>query len=675
MAVRTAFPHKIREVENDWIVLKDGIRLAARYWMPANAEDQPVPAILEYIPYCKRDGTAPRDEAMHPYFAGHGYASVRVDMRGSGESEGVLLGEYLQRELDDAVEVIAWLARQHWCTGKVGMMGKSWGGFNSLQVAALRPPELAAIITVCSTDDRYADDVHYMGGCLLAANVTWAYSMFTRQGRPPDPALVGTAWREMWRERLEAVEPWVVGWLKHQGRDAFWKHGSVCENYADIEIPVYAIGGWADSYSNAIPRLLSGLSVPAKGLIGPWGHQYPHQGHPMPSVGFLQDALRWWDHWLKRIDSGIMDEPAYRVWLQEYVEPAAYIPERPGRWVAEETWPSSRISETSLSMNVDGLAEISEEGPDMILSSPQGTGWTVQNWIHGGSDGVPDEPVDQRADDANSLTFDSDPLKKDVEILGAPIVSFDFRSKTPNAFVCVRLCEVRPDGMSQRVTYGTRNLTHLEGHEHLRRLKSERTYRVEVQLNDIAHRFAVGHRIRVAISTAYWPVIWPSPETTRLAIKAGTGMLRLPVRPSRAEDAELTAFEAAERSDMDPRTTLRAAVPLSLHIDRDFITGRTRITKTMDHGHVENDRTGWRIDTLTERVYEIEDKNPLSARITSKSEIGFGRDGMPPVRIEVSHEMTATQTDFHVTARMIATENGDPVFDREWNSVIPRDFV
>ena len=675
MAIRTEFPNEIREVENGWIELSDGIRLAARYWLPANADEIPVPAILEYIPYCKRDGTAPRDEAMHPYFAGHGYAAVRVDMRGSGESEGTLLGEYLQQELDDAVEVIAWLARQRWCTGKVGMMGKSWGGFNSLQVAALRPPELAAIITVCSTDDRYADDVHYMGGCLLAANFTWAHSMFGRQGRPPDPALVGDSWHGMWLERLEAVEPWVIEWLRHQRRDAFWKHGSVCESYGDIEVPVYAIGGWADSYSNAIPRLLAGLSAPAKGLVGPWGHQYPHQGHPLPAVGFLQDALRWWDHWLKGIDTGIMEEPRYRVWMQEFVDPVAFIPERPGRWVAEDSWPSARISESRLALNADGLAEAAEKGSHLIVSSPQSTGWTVQNWIHGGSDGAPDEPIDQRLDDANSLTFDSKPLDNSLEILGAPSVSFEFQSETPNAFVCVRLCEVRPDGTSQRVTYGAFNLTHLEDHECTRGLNPNRTYRANVQLNDIAHRFAPGNRIRVACSTAYWPILWPSPEAAALAIKAGTGSLWLPVRLPRAEDSELRAFEPAESSATDPRTTLRPAEPLSLRIDRDFVAARTRITKILDHGHVENDRTGWRTETVTERVFEIEDRNPLSARVSASSEIAFGRTGMLDVRINVSQEMSATRTEFLVNARMTATEGGHPVFERTWDVAVPRDFV
>ena len=237
---------KVREIENVFIPLKDGTKLAARIWLPVDAEKNPVPAILEYLPYRKRDGTAPRDALTHPYFAAHGYAGVRVDIRGTGESDGVLMDEYLKLEQDDCLEVLAWIAWQPWCTGKCGMIGISWGGFNGLQVAARRPPSLKAVISLCSTDDRYADDVHYMGGSLLVDNFSWASMMFSLQTYPPDPLLVGEQWRKMWLERLEKLPLLIDNWLKHQRRDAYWKHGSVCENYADITAAVYAVGGWAD---------------------------------------------------------------------------------------------------------------------------------------------------------------------------------------------------------------------------------------------------------------------------------------------------------------------------------------------------------------------------------------------------------------------------------------------
>src|SRR5712692_3558038 len=255
----TTFPRTVRVIEHTLIPLKDGTMLAARIWLPDDAEQNPVPAILEYLPYRKRDGTYERDALTHPYLAGHGYAGVRVDIRGCGESSGLLFDEYAKQEQDDGVEVIAWLAAQPWCSGVVGMMGISWGGFNGLQIAARRPPALKAIVTICSTDDRYADDIHFMGGCLLNNNLGWASTMLAYMSRPPDPALVGERWREMWLHRLENQPLLVDLWLRHQTRDAYWKHGSVCEDFAAIQCPVYAVGGWADGYSNAVSRLLAGL--------------------------------------------------------------------------------------------------------------------------------------------------------------------------------------------------------------------------------------------------------------------------------------------------------------------------------------------------------------------------------------------------------------------------------
>jgi putative CocE/NonD family hydrolase len=292
------FPRRVREIENQWIELADGCRLAARIWLPEDAAQDPVPAILEYLPYRKRDGTVERDELTHPYLAGHGYAGVRVDMRGNGDSDGLMADEYTRQEHDDALEVIAWLAAQTWCSGAVGMMGISWGGFNALQVAARRPPALKAIVTLCSTDDRYADDIHYMGGCLLTDNLAWASVMLAYSSRPPDPALVGERWREMWLERLEHTPLLIENWLRHQRRDAFWQHGSVCEDFSAIQCAVYAVGGWADGYSHAIPRLLEGLGCPMKGLSGPWAPRYPHVALPGPPIGFLLEMLRGWAHWL-----------------------------------------------------------------------------------------------------------------------------------------------------------------------------------------------------------------------------------------------------------------------------------------------------------------------------------------------------------------------------------------
>ncbi|WP_278265813.1 CocE/NonD family hydrolase [Nocardia sp. AG03] len=333
-----SFPYEVRVTENVFIPMRDGVRLAARLWRPVS--DEPLPAVLEYIPYRKRDLTRDRDAVNHTYLAGHGYVTIRVDLRGSGDSDGVLRDEYLPTEHEDACDVIAWLAAQPWCDGSVGMMGISWGGFNSLQVAAHRPPALKAIVTASATEDLYVDNMHYMGGCLLSDNLSEATVMFAFNSLPPDPAIVGDRWREMWHERLEGSGLWIEQWLEHQHRDDYWKRASVNEDYAAVRCPVLAVGGWADGYTNAIFRLLEHLDVPRRGLIGRWGHKYPHLGVPGPAIGFLQEMVRWWDHWLKGRDSGIMDEPMLRVWMQDSISPHPSYEQRPGRWVSEPSWPS-----------------------------------------------------------------------------------------------------------------------------------------------------------------------------------------------------------------------------------------------------------------------------------------------------------------------------------------------
>ncbi len=490
----TSFPHPVELIENTWITLADGTRLAARIWLPADAEQNPVPAILEYLPYRKTDGTSIRDRVIHEYFAGHGYASVRVDMRGSGDSDGLLMDEYLPQEQQDALEVIAWIADQPWCTGKVGMMGISWGGFNSLQVAARRPPALKAIITVCSTDDRYTDDCHYMGGCLLGSDMlNWASIMFAYNALPPDLAVVGERWRQMWFKRLEGVPPFVENWVAHQRRDAFWQQGSVDEDYSAITCPVYAVGGWADPYTNSIPRLLERLSVPRKGLIGPWIHSYPHTASPQPAIGFLQECLRWWDCWLKDVDTGVMDEPMLRAWMPEAVLPQPFEPEWPGRWVAEAGWPPAQNAERVYFFGEDHLNDAPTAAGRVTMEGAQINGSTAGVWCPNGNKfGL---PIDQRADDGLSLCFTSAPMEQPTEILGFPEVRLQVSVDQPDALLAVRLCDVAPAGDTRLVSWGLLNLTHREGHADPKPLIPEQVYTVTVRLNVAAHRLDAGHQL------------------------------------------------------------------------------------------------------------------------------------------------------------------------------------
>ncbi len=675
MKIVDRLPFEVIEESNVFIDMPDGVRLAARIWRPKEPAAKPVPAILEYIPYRKRFGTAIRDEAMHPYMAGHGYACVRVDLRGSGESDGVLEDEYLQLELDDGVEVIRWIAAQPWCDGNVGMMGISWGGFNGLQIAAMNPPELKAIVTLCSTDDRYADDIHHMGGCLLGDNLSWASVMFAYNSLPPDPGLVGERWRDMWTQRLEGSGLWLEKWLRHQRRDDYWAHGSICENYEAVMCPVYAVSGWADGYSNAVFRLLSNLEVPRKGLIGPWSHRYPHSGVPGPAIGFLQEMLRWWDQWLKLADTGIMNEPMLRVWLQESERPATQYAHRPGRWVAEVKWPSPKIGERVWHFVPDRLVESpDEEQPDESIMSPLSVGLFAGKWCSYASG--PDLAHDQREEDGGALVFESAPLDERLEILGAPVLELEVSADRPVAMIAARLSDVRPNDEATRVTYGLLNLTHRNGSENPEPLKAGERYHVRVQLNGIAQAFPKGHRLRISLSTSYWPMAWPPPEPVRLTVHLANCRLTLPVRPARGDEA-LRDFGAPEGTRPPTRTIIAPGDHRWL-VHRDLATDKSTL-------EVINDGGTWRLDDIDLTV-QTNGREWYSSRGNDfgsiHGEVLWERSlkrGHWAIRTVTRTVLTATSKDFVIEAELDAYETNavgeHRVFCKSWHEVIPRDHV
>ena len=670
MKTITKFPKKVREIENAWITLKDGCHLAARIWLPEDADQSPVPALLEYIPYRKRDGTVVRDHLTHPYLAGHGYACVRVDMRGSGESDGLMWDEYLKQEQDDALEVIDWLSHQPWSTGKVGMFGISWGGFNALQVAARRPPALKAIISIDSTVDRFADDIHYKGGCLLLENLGWSSTMQSYSSRPPDPALVGARWRDMWIVRLKNEPLLLEPWLQHQHRDDYWKHGSVGENYDAIEAATLAVGGWADAYKNAVPQLVAGIKkAPVKGLVGPWLHKYPHFAVPGPAIGFLQEALRWWDQFLKGKDTGVLRDPAYVAYMQDSVPPRPYYKERPGRWIAEDKWPSKAIKPQLFKLNRGALDKRAAPAVKLTLCSPQTTGAAAGEycpiWLG------PEAPVDQRLDDGGSLLFDTAPLAADVEILGAPELHLALTVDRPQANLAVRLCDVHHGGEATRVTYGLLNLCHRDGAAKPSPLQPGKACKVRLAMDHVAYRFPKGHRIRVAISTAYWPMMWPSPEPVTLTLLTGKSELSLPVRPKRRE--KLRPFPEPEGAAPASLRAVRAASN-SRTVELDIATGEQVTRIVDDFGEAENQSHGLITGSIARETYRIKPDDPLSAVAETHWTQTLRRADWS-VRTEARCRLTADRESFHVTGSVEAYESGRLVHEKKWDSKIKRQLV
>ncbi len=660
----TSPPNALRDITEEpdlGITLPDGCRLSARIWKPVDADTNPVPVILEYLPYRKRDGTCARDALTHPWFAERGYACVRLDMRGNGDSEGIMEDEYTAQEQADCVEAIGWLAAQPWCNGKVGMMGISWGGFNGLQVAALAPDPLKAVITLCSTVDRFADDIHYKGGCLLNENLGWGATMWAYSSRAPDPALREN-WREMWLERLEA-EPFLPSlWLRHQSRDAYWQHGSVIEDYSAIKAKVLAIGGWGDSYKNAVPQLVEALPG-AKGIVGPWVHKYPHFAVPEPRIGFLQEALRWWDRWLKGADTGAEDDPDYRAYLMDGARPATWYADRPGRWIAEDSGATSHLPVHTLHLTDAGLAA-DESALARTVASPADCGADAGEycaiWLG------PEMPGDQRQDDALSCCFDSPPLESAMDIVGAPRLTLRLASDRPQAQIAVRLNHIHPDGASTRITYGVLNLSHRASAADPEPMTPGELEEVTLALDQIAYRVPAGHRLRVAISTGYWPLMWPAPHQAQLTLSGGS--IALPQRPTNGGDEYAfpppTAAAPWETETLRPEAHVRRREThlttglVSLIIEDDF--GKLR---DADHGLI----TG----SVARERWDIHPDDPLSARGACHWTEELQRDDIR-LRTETNSAMWSDATHFHLTARLEAYENDKLIYERDVEDRIPR---
>jgi hypothetical protein len=658
--------------KNLWIPLSDGARLAARAWLPNICRNRPVPAILEYLPYRKNDIKALRDWGIHSYFAQRGYACVRVDLRGSGDSDGILRDEYLQQELEDGLEVLNWIAAQKWCNGRIGMIGLSWGGFNALQIAALNPKPLKAIMTVSSSDDRFSDDVHYMGGCLLSDNLSWAGNMFAFNSLPPDPEVVGSRWKAMWLERLHASQPWALEWMRHQTRDAYWRHGSVCENYGAIKCPVYAVGGFADGYTNTVFRLLEHLTAFCKGLVGPWGHKYPHQGDPGGGIGFLEEATRWWDRWLKEEPNGIEDEPRFQVWLQDCYNPLTL--NRPGKWVTETHWPTPNVARQRFYLYANLLHEDNTYPrglKSLAINSPLYVGLYAGKWCS--YNASTDLPADQRLGDGGSTNFDTPPLTEDLEVLGAPKVKLALRSNEAIAMIAARISSIAPTGEVTRITYGVLNLTHRNGSESPQNLVPGERYEVEIPLNYIAQRFAANHKIRLSLSTTYWPVVWPSPKHVNIEIDLADCWLELPYRVHKSSGESVNFETKPDAGRTYPHRILEPA-HREWVVNYNLATNEsTLIVKDYDAKYLLTD-TDLTFQRKTEERYQFA-RNSYHTLEASVDKTTYFKRADWEIRTEACSCMTATPDQFRLIATLDAYEGVARVFSQSWDETVDREFV
>jgi predicted acyl esterase len=657
-----------------WIHMRDGARLAVTLYLPESAPLWPV--VLEANPYRKDDVTASYAGEYRRLRDEGGYAVARVDLRGTGSSEGVAADEYPVQEQDDLCEVVAWLARQSWCTGAVGMYGSSYSGFNSLQVAMRRPPELKAIIAIYATDDRYTDDVHYHGGSRRALDlVDYPLYMVAMNALPPVPLRFGEGWRTVWDERVERLEPWVLRWLEEQVDGPYWRHGSLRPGYERIACPTMLVGGWADGYRNATLRAFERLEVPKRLLLGPWSHASPESSLPGPRIDLVPEMLRWFDRWVKAEPNGVDDEPPVAVYVRRSTRPAFDLDEVEGRWRFESGWPVDRARDVTLPLAdalpllvSDTLPVRGDVGPTASISCaghlPFG------------------QPDDQRPDDALSLLYEWAVGDEALEILGYPRLDVVARSSAPVAFLSVKLSDVFEDGTSSLVSRGFLNLTHRRSHEVPEALVPEEPYRVTVGLDATSWTFDPGHRIRLALAGADWPNVWPPPEPLTLRIERTGSALTLPgvsgtssgrsephfgpsrTGPSAADRPGREGDHAASaRGDAD-----RAEVPV-WRVERDLVRHETRVV--IAHGSETSLEVGGRCIERYRGCCAVSTSDPGRARAEGSARFELA---WPQAQVwsEARLLVRSDRKDWHVALELEAGEVGGSVRSRRWDRTIPR---
>jgi putative CocE/NonD family hydrolase len=628
------------EERRAWISAADGTRLAARLWLP---DDRPAPVVLEALPYRMDDLTASYASEYERLCQEGGFAVCRLDVRGTGSSEGIAEDEYTAQEHADISDAIAWLAAQEWSSGRVGMYGTSWSGFNSLQVACLRPRALGAIVPIYASDDRYTDDVHYMGGALKAVDlVDWELYMAACNALPPVPAVFGDGWREEWIRRLEATEPWLLRWLEEQTDGPYWRHGSVRPDYERIACATLIVAGWADGYRNNTFRTFEALRCPKRLLIGPWSHMSAATSLPGPHIDLVPELIRWFSRWLRDEQNGVDVEPPVVVFARRSTRPAPDLAEVRGEWRAEETWPPARLHDAVFRPSGAGNDEIHVRGD---------VGRTA--WISCAAKLPWGQPDDQRLDDSRSLTYDWEPLEAELDVMGHPRLSVTVEAATPVAYLSAKLCDVFPDGTSALVSRGILNLAHRNGHTAPVALEPGAPTAIELELEATSWIFETGHRLRLSLASSDWPNVWPPPAGGVLAVDRESVELRLPVLdgPSTVETPALPATTGKDTHS--PETDVEQP-PLVWRFEDDVLARETRAVT--GYGSRYESAHGARVEELYDGTVGVSTDDPAVAwaRGTSRYRIAWPET---TVETEARLDLRSDAAAYHVVIEVVATES------------------
>ncbi len=646
-------------IEDAFLTMPDGVRLSVTFVKPVpRAEGETFPVLFDFYPYRKDE----YPDEYPTYFARRGFIMATADIRGTGSSEGAVPDrEYSEQELNDAVQIIDQLSRLPGSNGRVGMWGKSWGGFNAIQVAMRRPPALKAILAVMATDDLFHDDVHHMDGAFHIDQFMPEMDHDNTLPRTPDYRLD----EDYFKNRFEHY-PWFLTYAKNQRDGEFWRKNSLRWQYDRITIPCYLIGGLLDGYRDSIPRMLENMKVPIRAAIGPYKHDWPDDGVPGPNYEWRHEAMRWWDFWLKDKQTGIMDDPPLALFVRDGHAPDIDLKTTPGHWIAS-AWPIPGTTWRKLYPSEGGRLEgrVGEPAVASLRYVPS-SGIATGLWWG--------EPTgDLRPDDAGALVFDGPLLKETFAIAGQPRVRLRVSADVPLAHWVARLEDVQPDGSVSLVAGMLLNGSQRQSRLDPKPLEPGKTYDLEFEMHFTTWTFKPNHRVRLAVSNALWPMIWPtpSPMTTKLSLGGEATRLELPVIPAVA--TRTPAFLPPEPHDDNAPGRYLESVGWPRGFYR-FTKDLWSTTASLEwKGHGEFESHGHRFHTWERNDYETNDLKPAESSFSGEAgrriEIGDRR-----IEITSTLEVRSDEKDFHVTITRTLTENGELVRRRTWQEAIPRSF-
>ncbi len=657
------------KVKNWQIPMRDGIRLFAKAWYPEG--EGPFPAVINYDPYRSSDfRTIWRGNFFH-YLARHGYVFIHLGVRGTDGSEGTVTDEYPLQEQEDGYDAVEWVSAQPWCNGNVGMMGTSYAAFTATQVAMHRPPHLKTIIPLYGTDDRYTDDVHYVGGALSAIDdlAGWATMMVSMNALPP-PEYIGESFEKIWDEHLAGNSPYQLNWLEYQHDEPYWRPASLRPNYDLIECPVFIIGAWLDMYRNCAIRMFENLKAPKKLLMGPWGHVFPDWGYPGPAINFMPQAVRWFDHWLKRIDTGILEEPNFIAYMRETSGRESIPQISSGYWRNIPTWPikDSRKENFYLCSKKTLKKEFEGSGCDnYTYFASVGMGYPSWNkTIAFGGDYARD------FDDTKSLAYITDPLTERIEIMGRPQVRLTFSATAPVVNIVTKLFDLAPDGSSDLITWGVLNVTHRESHTEPKPLTPGKQVKLDIELDTTSWIFKPGHCLKLVFAGSDFPNIWPSPSPAENTIWWGEeheSCLILPVVPE--SDPKAAPIFGDIEMPMD-RYTSKPKPTKSRLIYNQLEDLTTLEFSKGEVGGIPED--GVEVVFNEDSVFMVSNKNPAKAELKSKKDMQVIKENSK-ARALTKAKLESNDKDFLISYDLFVSVDDVEKFKQQWSRSYRRKLV